>query len=166
MNIVNGRPKYGLSLSIVVGLVCMLTTTTWADFQAGLDAYKRGDYEAALKEFRLAAEQGDAQAQFKLGVMYDEGQGVAQDFREAVPWFRQAAEQGHALAQNNLGVVYGKGQGVKQDYVIAHKWTNLASMQGYENAIKNLGFLEEMMTPAQIVEAQRLAREWTPKGKE
>ncbi len=155
-----------LGLSIVVGLVLVLATPTWADLQAGLDAYKRGDYEAALKEFRLAAEQGDAQAQFQLGVMYDEGQGVAQDFREAVPWYRRAAEQGHALAQNNLGVVYGKGQGVTQDYVIAHKWTNLASAQGYENAIKNLGFLEEMMTPSQIVEAQRLAREWTPKGKE
>ncbi len=157
--------KPWLNLSIVAGLVFMLAVSGCADYQAGLDAYNRGDYDTALKEFRLAAEQGDAQAQFKLGVMYDEGQGVAQDYEEAARWFRLAAEQGHALAQNNLGVVYGKGQGVKQDYVIAHKWTNLASMQGYENAIKNLGFLEEMMTPAQIAEAQRLVREWTPRGK-
>ncbi len=77
--------KTGLHLSILVGFVFMLATPTWADFQAGRDAYKRGDYDTALKEWRPLAEQGDAQAQFQLGVKYDEGQGVAQDIREAVP---------------------------------------------------------------------------------
>ena len=154
-----------LGLSIVVGLVLALAAPTWADHQAGLDAYKRGDYKAALKEFRLAAEQGDAQAQFELGVMYDEGQGVAQDYEEAARWFRLAAEQGHALAQNNLGVVYGKGQGVKQDYVIAHKWTNLAAANGVKEAVKRRDSLEEELTPSQLAEAKRLAREWKPKEK-
>ena len=96
--------------------------------------------------------------------MYDEGQGVAQDYEEAARWYRLAAEQGHALAQNNLGVVYGKGQGVKQDYVIAHKWTNLAAANGVKEAVKRRDSLEEELTPSQLAEAQQMAREWTPKG--
>jgi len=156
--------KRWLVLSILVGLVFMLAAPAWADYQAGRDAYKRGDYDTALKEFRLAAEQGDAQAQFELGVMYDEGQGVAQDYQEAVPWYRLAAEQGYALAQNNLAVVYWKGQGVTQDYVIAHKWTNLAAANGVKEAVKLRDLLEEELTPSQLAEAQQMAREWKPKG--
>ncbi len=65
------RPWF--SLSMVVGLVFMLATPAWPDFQAGVDAYKRGDYDTALNTFRPLAEQGEAQAQFKLGVMYHQG---------------------------------------------------------------------------------------------
>jgi TPR repeat protein len=57
------------------------------DFQTGLEAYKRGDYATALKEWRPLAENGDAQAQFQLGVMYHNGEGVQKDDKEAVKWF-------------------------------------------------------------------------------
>ena len=63
---------------------------------------------------RKAAEQGDAVAQYKLGVMYYDGSGVLQDYAEAVKWYREAAEQGHAIAQNSLGQMYDLGQGVPQ----------------------------------------------------
>ena len=154
-----------LGLSIVVGVVLVLNAPAWADGPAGVDAYERGDYATALKEFRPLAEQGNTVAQNNLGLMYEKGQGVPQDYQEAARWFRLAAEQGHALAQNNLGVVYGKGQGVKQDYVIAHKWTNLAAANGVKEAVKRRDLLEEELTPSQLAEAQRLAREWTPKEK-
>ena len=68
---------------------------------------------------RVRAEQGDADAQYNLGVMYDQGRGVAQDDAEAMRWWRLAAEQGLADAQYNLGVSYVTGEGVPQDYVQA-----------------------------------------------
>ena len=64
----------------------------------------------------MSAEQGDAMAQNNLGVMYQKGEGVPQDYKEAVKWYRLAAEQGHATAQTNLGGMYYKGQGVPEDY--------------------------------------------------
>ena len=76
---------------------------------------------------RVRAEQGDADAQYNLGVMYDQGRGVAQDDAEAMRWWRLAAEQGLADAQYNLGVSYVTGEGVPQDYVQAHLWYNLAA---------------------------------------
>ena len=76
-----------------------------ADFQAGLEAYNRGNFAVALREWRSLADQGDARAQFRLGYMYDKGSGVPQDHAEAMRWYRKAAEQGHAKAQYNLGVI-------------------------------------------------------------
>ena len=175
-----------------------------ADYQTGLEAYNRGDYATALKEWRPLAEQGDGVAQFNLGTMYNEGRGVAQDYIEAVKWYRLAAEQGDASAQYNLGALYYQGQGVPTDYTEAVKWFRLAAEQDHANAQLNLGAMygngkgvrrdnvqshmwlnlaasrlpsgedrdmavsnrdiaEGRMTPAQVAEAERLAREWKPK---
>ncbi len=148
-------------LAVVVVLVA---APAWAaDFEAGADAYEKGDYATALKEWRLLAEQGDAGAQVMLGVMYDYGRGVSQDYKEAVRWFRLAAEQGYAGAQYNLGFMYVTGRGVQQDHVQAYLWFNLAAAQGNELDRKVRDGLAEMMTPAQLADAQRLAREWKPK---
>ena len=87
-----------------------------ADFQKGLDAYEKGDYATALREWQPLAEQGDATAQYNLGLMYFAGKGVLQDYKEAVKWYRLAAEQGDADAQSNLGVMYVTGEGVPQAY--------------------------------------------------
>ena len=125
------------------------------------------DYAQALVWYRKAADQGDALAQFSLGLVYDNGQGVPQDFAQAVVWYRKAADQGEARAQINLGVMYEKGQGVPQDYAQAHMWRNIAASQR-ENAedrdlaAKNRDLVAAKMTPDQIAEAQRLAREWKP----
>ncbi len=88
---------------------------------------------------------------------------VPQDDAEAVRRFRLAAVLGFAGAQFNLGVMYSKFRGVPQDYVQAHMWFNLAAAQGKESYRKSRDILAEQMTPAQIAEAQRLAREWKPK---
>jgi len=96
--------------------------------------------------------------------MYDNGRAVEQDYQEAAKWYRLAAEQGNKDTQYNLGDMYEKGLGVPQDDTEAAKWYRLAADQGLENAAKGLEVLEKAMTPAQIAEAQRLAREWTAKG--
>ncbi|MFB3150347.1 MAG: tetratricopeptide repeat protein, partial [Alphaproteobacteria bacterium] len=78
-------------------------------------SYEEGDFEAAFAAFSQLADAGDAPAQTKLGDMYSDGQGVAQDDAEAVRWYRLAADQGDANAQFNLGVMYDHGRGVAQD---------------------------------------------------
>ena len=139
-----------------------------ANFQAGREAYERGDYVAALKEWRPLAEQGNTSAQNNLGVMYAEGRGVPQDYAEAVRWYRLAAEQGDAGAQTNLGIMYDTGKGVTQDNAQAHMWYDLAAGRlppggDRDWVVKRRDYIAERMTPAQVAEAQRLARDWKPK---
>jgi hypothetical protein len=99
--------------------------------------------------------------------MYDDGQGVPQDDKEAARWYRAAAEQGAAGAQFNLGTMYKHGSGVSQDYVQAFMWYSLAASnledEYREIVVNNQNLLAKEMTSEQIAEAQRLAREWTPK---
>ena len=85
------------------------------------------------------------------------------EYEEAINGFRVLAEKGHAVAQFYLGVMYATGQGVAQDDVQAHLWHNLAAAQGKETARKARAAVAERMTPAQIVEALRLVREWRKK---
>ena len=112
---------------------------------------------------RKAADHRDAAAQFALGLMYANGEGVPQDFTAAVTWYRQAAETGFPDAQYNLGTLYGSGKGVPRDYVTAHMWLNLAAGAGNQDALQDLDALARRMTPAQIVDAQKLARDWKPR---
>jgi TPR repeat protein len=97
-----------------------------ADFNDGYDAYQKGDYKTAFNEFKPLAEQGDASAQYNLGVMYDNGKGVLKDDKEAVKWYRKAAEQGLASAQGNLGAMYANGHGVLKDLSKAKHWIKKA----------------------------------------
>jgi TPR repeat protein len=117
------------------------------------------DYAEAVKWYRLAAAQGDASAQFNLGVMYSSGQGVLQDYAEAVKWYRLAAAQGDASAQLNLGVMYGTGKGLLQDYIKAHALYNLSATKGNATAMKNRDIVAKLMSPQQIADAQKLARD-------
>jgi hypothetical protein len=93
--------------------------------------------------------------------MYDKGQGVPQEYAAAARWYREAAEQGQNFAQYFLGNMYGGGKGVTQDYVLAHMWLTLSR---HKDAIFNRDVVASKMTPAQIAEAQKLAREWKPKS--
>ena len=95
----------------------------------------------AFAETKAKAEAGDAEAQFNLGVMYDEGEGVPKDDKEAVKWWQKAADQGNAKTQVNLGGMYEKGQGVGQDFKEAFKWYQTAADQGFVNAQYNLGVM-------------------------
>ena len=93
------------------------------------------------------------------GTRYAKGQGVLQDYAEAVKWYRLAAAQGNAMAQANLGLRYAKGEGVPQDYILAHMWFNLAAGKGAVNGVQSRDIMAKILTPEQMAEAQKLARE-------
>jgi len=122
----------------------------YADYHDGLDDYKRGDYQTALKKWRRLANLGWNNAEYNLGVMYEKGRGVAQDYKQAVRWYRKAGDdQGEVLlidppvaeAQYNLGVLYAGGKGVAQDDKQAVKWYRKAADQGYADAQYNLALM-------------------------
>uniref|UniRef100_UPI002593A415 tetratricopeptide repeat protein n=1 Tax=uncultured Psychrobacter sp. TaxID=259303 RepID=UPI002593A415 len=72
----------------------------------------------------------DAEAQYNIGLMYDKGEGVRQDYAKAVEWYTKAANQDVPVAQYNLGLMYNKGEGVRQDYAKALEWYIKAANQG------------------------------------
>ena len=115
------------------------STLVVADFDKGMTAYNSSDYATAIKEFSVAAEQGIADAQYNLGVMYAKGEGVPEDDSKAVKWYRKAAEQGIADAQFLLGAMYDFGNGVPEDDSKAVKWYRKAAEQGHAKAQYNLG---------------------------
>lgn len=123
----------------VAWAVLSLSQATLADVDAGLAALSQRDYITAAKEFESAANQGNVQAQYSLGHMYDAGQGLPQDYSAAAKWYRKAAEQGFDLAQNNLGLLYENGRGLAQDFAEAANWYRKAAEQGYALAQFNLG---------------------------
>jgi len=97
--------------------------------------------------------------------MYENGQGVEQDFKEAVKWYQKAADQGFANGQHNLGVMYGMGKGVEQNYVTAYAWASTAAAYGHNVAPRfKSEFLEPNMTPAQIAKAGELVKEMVKKN--
>ena len=125
-------------------------------------------FAADFAETKKKAEAGGAWAQFSLGEMYYNGEGVPKDFAEAVSWYRKAADQGFAHAQYYLGLMYANGRGVPKDLVQAHVWWNIAGARGDETAKKDCANIEKEMTPEQQAEAMKLARELfakLPKGK-
>ena len=134
-------------------------------FEDGQVAFKRDDYAEAL---RLWGQSADARAQFSVGQMYYIGQGVLRDNAQADAWYRKAADQGFAYAQFDLGAAYEDGHlGVPQDYALAHMWFNLASSPATNTdlrqmAVRSRDKVAAKMTPEQIDEAQRMAREWKP----
>ncbi len=121
------------SLYSIMGRLFNTAANRVTDFRVAPAAYDRGDYATAFGEMKPLAEQGDADS------------------------------------QNNLGVLYHHGQGVPQDYVQAHMWFNLSAAglppgKDLDRAAENRDFVAELMTPAQIAEAQRRAGKWRPRG--
>ncbi|MHA1566164.1 MAG: hypothetical protein ACTSX7_12695 [Alphaproteobacteria bacterium] len=141
-------------MRFIVFSVVLLTTLVGAiaaDYGAGFIAYVRGDYAAALIEWQPLADQGHANAQRNLGVMYFEGRGVEQDLAIAALWYQEAAAQGHTSAQYSLGTMYEKGQGVPRDTDLAIKWLRRAADQGHPVAAKRLQALSAApATPANV----------------
>jgi len=155
-----------LNLLPLTVFALFLTTLAYADFQAGQNAYDRGDYELALNEWLPLAEQGQADAQVFLGFLYENGQGVPQDYVQAADWYRKAAEQGQPGAQYNLGLLYHIGQGVPQDYAQAAAWFRKAAAQGQPLAQYNLGFLYNhgQGVPQDYVQARKWYRKAAAQG--
>jgi TPR repeat protein len=154
-----------LQIGAAVTLATIMALLSFAPVTAGpledaVAAYVKGDNETAVRLLRPLAEQGDARAQYHLGTRYFTGSGEPQDYAEALKWFRLSADQGNPDGQGALGSMYYMGRGVPQDYVLAHMWFNLSAARGGSPARRDSKL--HQMTPEQIAEAQRLAREWKP----
>lgn len=120
-------------------VLLLISPSSAQDYVTAFNAYLRGDYALAEREFRPLAERGNVLAQYKLGLMYNNGEGVPQDYRQAVDWFNRAAVLGYAPAQSSLGVKFEKGQGVKRNYSEAVRWYRFGAEQGYAMAQYRLG---------------------------
>jgi hypothetical protein len=118
------------------------------------------DLKEAAKWYRKAAEQGQPDAQASLGMLYEYGEGVEQDYALAAEWYWKAAEHvpdlgGAGQGRNDLGLLYMEGLGVPKDYIQAYMWF---SVRGSDNP--NLKYVESLMTPEQILTAKHLAEQW------
>jgi uncharacterized protein len=120
---------------------------TWTILGGGYQSYLKGDYNAAYEEWLPLAELGDVEAQYNLGVMYDEGAGVERDLAAAAAWYRKAAEQGFVDAQTNLGIMYYHGQGVARDPAEAAYWFREAASHGDDEAA---GYLQRLAAEADV----------------
>ena len=136
----------------------------FAELARGLAAAEAGNFITALQEWKPLAEAGNSFALYNLGVMYESGQGVIQDYKEAGKLYRLAAEQGYASAQGNLGIMYYYGHGVIQDNTIAHMWFSVGAANGDEVGGSNIDKIAKKMAPAAIEKAQAMARECMNSG--
>lgn len=149
---------------IVAGFILgggLAATGLAVDLNSAQDAYNRGDYDTAFKEFKSMAEAGNPLAQSSTGVMYDMGLGTGKDFAKAIEWYRKSAEQGNQFGQFNLGTMYYMGTGVDKDVLSACKWFALATRQGNGQARIHMHICEKYLNEKQLVEFNRQADEFT-----
>jgi len=160
------------ALVLIVSLIAIpfVTPVFGGQFEDAKAAYERGDYEMAYRLVKPLADQGEAEAQFSLGVLYYEGKGVPQDYVEAVNWCRKAAEQGHWKAQYQLAESYYKGEGVHRDYVLAYFWVSLAVISTKDESTDIVNRIVEArdtaakkLTLHQLAKVEQMVKEWEPK---
>ena len=138
------RPTILARLLLPVCFFCgqLFTTAGIAqDFEDGRTAYEAGDYKKALAILQPLAEAGDSQAQVTIGIMYDNGLGVASDPAEALKWYIRAAEQGIPEVQHDVGVKYFQGTGTDQDFAEAARWWEQSANAGLADSQFNLGLM-------------------------
>jgi TPR repeat protein len=144
---------------IIAAIFVMISVMSWADtFEEGVVAFDKGDCKKALEKFTPLAKQGNADAQYNLGYMYYNGNGVNQNFTEAKRWMELAAKQGDLGAKLYLGVMYDKGQGIEQNYSLAVRWYTKAAEKGNAYAMYNLGLFYENGTG--VVQDSQAAIKW------
>jgi hypothetical protein len=131
--------KRPIALILLVLAAIMAGPEARADFADGVAAYEAGKFATAYENWLPLAEAGNPDAQLALGILYENGRGVARDDRQAADWYTKAAEAGHPGAQFNLGNMYKQGRGVPEDPALAVLWWTLAADKGLPGAMLNLG---------------------------
>lgn len=145
---------------IAVALVLSMTQPASSDWRAGAEAADREDFETAAKEWRRAADEGDARAQYSLGFLYQMGDGVTRDYDKAIHYYEMAAERGHSGAQVALGNLCRMGLGMARDYVTAYMWFSIAAAGGHSMGPRNVDRVSAKMSDDEIAEARRRELEW------
>ena len=126
------------SIALVLSMVC-LTSSACSNSKPAVDTSKNERAVAQVKELRKSAEAGDTSAQYRLGLLYGEGNGIPQDSLQAKEWFEMAAMQGHAGAQLHLGMLYLDGNGAPQSAQMALVWFSRAAEQEEGWRLRNSG---------------------------
>jgi tetratricopeptide (TPR) repeat protein len=150
-----------LAQAVFISLSIVFTAPpSWADAAAGSAAFERGDYVRAMAEWASAAERGDPDAEFGLGMLYELGAGdLKQDYKEADRWYQKAAEHDNIGAQYRLALIRSAGgDDLPADLVEAYKWILLAAERGLATDVK--AQLGEVLTRTQQAEAQKRAAAW------
>jgi TPR repeat protein len=163
-----GKVRLALRHAALATLATVVVLVRAGPLEDAASAHERGDDVAAVHLLLPLAEGGDGFAQFALGFIYDTANGMPRDDAAAAKWYRKAADQGVAGAQYNLGAMYADGHGVPRDYVEAYKWLSIvadgsAAARDRDAALKMRDVVAMRMTPEQVAQAQKLAREWEHK---
>jgi TPR repeat protein len=150
----------------LLGLLLLQPPAALADFEAGLAAADRGDYEAAMAEWIPLAADGVASAQYNVALLYLNAWGVQRDAWEALTWFWQAAEQGHADAQYAIGTMYEEGIDMPVDLAHAYAWYAVAARSGHSEAPASRDATLATLPSDERPVARQLADElWTRYGR-
>jgi uncharacterized protein len=135
----------------------LLLSPAWADYNSGMAAYASGDFDTAAREFSLLAAKGDKEGQYNMGLLYEEGQGVAKSFYEAVSAYTKAARQGYVDAYFALGEIYISRSAPQKDRVEAYRWLEMAAKYGHPRGSEEFERNKLTMTVEQLDEARKLS---------
>lgn len=130
-----------------------------AGFDEGLYAYSLGNYEDAAREFAVAAQRGETQGEYYLGLLYEEGQGLERNYELALRWYLKAAVKGDVDAAFALGRMHAKGLGIQRDLPAAYMWYSRAAKGGHYLGQQEQEKCAGLMSPAELDRAETLARQ-------
>jgi TPR repeat protein len=147
-------------VALLIAATLAMMGSARADFDAGLEAYTSGSFEMAAREWAPLAEKGDPAAQYHLGLLYDEGQGVGRDQDLARFWYLRAAQQGYVDAYFILGDMYANGRGTQADRSLAYHWYTMAAASGHARAKEIVGRFAPKLSTEQLAEAGRITTAW------
>ena len=153
---------------VVIMLAAGTSSPAAADpFDDAFNTYMAGDHKAAIRLMDVLGRDGDIRAQYMMGRMYSEGEGVGQNDKTAAQWYKVAADRGDVVSQLSLGTLYVNGRGVNQNFVKAYKWFTLVSLSDNRTArgqaLEVRELITQLMTPDQVDEGERLAVSWRQK---
>jgi TPR repeat protein len=140
-----------------------IASATYANFDTGLAAKKRGDYATAVAAWRLMGEQGHRKAQYELALLFSFGKGVPVDFEQAVRWLQRSADQGYPPAQFRLGQHYYGGVGVDRNRDQGIFWVGVASSLGFEEANRWANDVELNLTAEEELKLIKRVGAWRPR---
>ena len=136
-------------------------------FDNAFNTYMAGDFGAAIKMMDKLGREGDIRAQYMMGRMFSEGEGVREDDAAAAKWYQVAADRGDVVSQLSLGTFFVNGDGVAQNFAEAYKWLTLVALSenrtAKAQALEVRDLISQLMTPDQIDDGERLAVAWKQK---
>lgn len=156
--------SFRILASLWLSLVPLSLAACVSPHEAGWNAFRAERFDEAAGEWDELAFAGDAEAQYMLGLLNDEGRIAGASATSAVRWYQLAAAQGHAAAQNNLALCHFEGRGTPRDLAAARQWFELAAAQGFAKAENNLGVLCLLLEPGENDRAQELLASAASKG--